>query len=154
VHRSLQLLGRSVWWCGWPVLWLYLHDSNRTRLLLLNESGQVLLVKGWISATSKWSLPGGGLHGGENPMRGLLREVNEEVGLALNEADVVPLEVRRMKSKGLRFNLHFYRATIDSTPVLRLQRHEIAECAWVEPASLTAANAEPDVLVAVSALAR
>lgn len=152
MRHLLQLIGRAIWWCGWPVMWLYLRDSERTRLVLTNENGQVLLVKGWISANGRWSLPGGGLHSGEEPLGGLLREVREEIGLQLRKADVTPLEVRRIKSKGFRFNLYFFTASVTESPTIKLQWYEIAESAWFDISALSAVNTEPDVMSVISTL--
>jgi ADP-ribose pyrophosphatase YjhB (NUDIX family) len=48
------------------------------------EGGRVLLVRlsELTSAPTLWTLPGGGLHHGEDPSDGVLRELEEETGLA------------------------------------------------------------------------
>jgi ADP-ribose pyrophosphatase YjhB (NUDIX family) len=53
-------------------------------LALLRPDGKLLLVEQRHSPG--WALPGGLLHRGENPADGVVREVNEEVGLALDPA--------------------------------------------------------------------
>jgi 8-oxo-dGTP diphosphatase len=59
----------------------------RTRLaayaLSLDGRRQVLLVRIAVGypAAGKWTLPGGGLHFGEHPEAGALRELAEETGL-------------------------------------------------------------------------
>lgn len=149
----LRLAGLTIWWCSWPVMWLYLRGSKRTRLVLRNERGQVLMVRGWIASGHKWSLPGGGLHRGEEPLRGVVREVREEVGIRLRPDSLMELGNFPIKSKGFRFNLYFFAVTMVNTPELRLQWYEIAEARWMDRASLTPINTEPDVLRALALLA-
>jgi 8-oxo-dGTP diphosphatase len=61
-------------------------------LALQRSDGAVLLVQQRHSPG--WALPGGLLRRGETPSKGLLREVEEEVGLALDPADLaVPCAV-------------------------------------------------------------
>jgi 8-oxo-dGTP pyrophosphatase MutT (NUDIX family) len=38
-----------------------------------------------------WAIPGGALHGGESPLDGALREFAEEIGVALEDFEVVTL---------------------------------------------------------------
>ena len=147
-----RVTGWLAWWCAWPAMWLYLRDSQRTRVLLSRKGGSdVLVVKGWLSANDRWEFPGGGLHKGEAPLHGLLREVREEIGLELEPKQVQPLMTSQVKSKGFRFNLHIYTASLSGTPTLKLQRFEIASAEWVDYHNLTVSNAEPDVLLAVQA---
>jgi 8-oxo-dGTP pyrophosphatase MutT (NUDIX family) len=153
MRYAAYLIGRLIWWCAWPAMWLYLRDSERTRLVLQNGKGQVLVVKGWIASDGKWSLPGGGLHEGEDHIQGLLREVREEVGLTLQAEEVRPLMERRIKSKGFRSKLYFYAASVDTDPVLTLLWYEIAEAAWIDLEKLTATSAQPDVVQALELLA-
>lgn len=152
MRHFLQMAGRIVWWCAWPVLWFRLHGSRRTRLVLTNGKGEILLVKGWISPKGLWALPGGGLKRDEEALVGLLREVQEEIGIALQATDVIPLEPRQLKSKGFQSQLYCFTAHLTAEPALRLQRFEIAEAAWINPALLTADMAEPDVIAILETL--
>jgi len=153
MRRIGRVLGHIVWWCSWPLMWPVLRNSERTRLALTNEHGEVLLVRGWISPNGRWSLPGGGLRKGEDPVMGLLREMQEEVGLTLQAADVSLIEVRRGKSKGFKCTLHFYAATVRGLDDIWLRWYEVADFMWMHPADLTTLNAEPDIISVVATLA-
>lgn len=48
------------------------------KALIQNANGKVLVVK---ENQDTWSLPGGGLDHGEKPVDGILRELNEELGI-------------------------------------------------------------------------
>ena len=48
------------------------------KALITNDRGQVLVVK---ENQDTWSLPGGGLDHGEEPLAGVVRELKEELGI-------------------------------------------------------------------------
>lgn len=48
------------------------------KALIRNEQGHVLVLK---ENQDTWSLPGGGLDHGEDPVLGILRELKEELGI-------------------------------------------------------------------------
>lgn len=48
------------------------------KALITNDHGQVLVVK---ENQDTWSLPGGGLDHGEEPLAGVARELKEELGI-------------------------------------------------------------------------
>lgn len=146
-----KLLGRIGFWFAWPALWIYLRRAQRSRVLLVDDNtARVLVVKGWLS-TQKWSLPGGGLHAGEDPKRAAARETIEETGVSLNPSDLQFLDHRWLRSKGFVTNTWLYAVVIPATTTFRRQRFEIIDIAWVEAATLTTSNAEPDVLLALQA---
>jgi 8-oxo-dGTP pyrophosphatase MutT (NUDIX family) len=65
------------------------------RVVLLDDQDAVLLLSGrdpsLPTANLFWFVPGGGAEGGEPVERAALREVYEEVGLVLQEADLGPV---------------------------------------------------------------
>lgn len=153
MRRLAHLLGNLAWWCGFPVLWLTLNRSERTRLVLTDGEGKVLVVRGWFAPNSKWNLPGGGLHRGEDPLAGLLRETYEEVGIVLDPKTVRKLGIGDITSNGFRLHLHFFAATLPGSSDTRLQWYEIADASWVDLAGLSVATAHIDVLEALRFLA-
>lgn len=61
-----------------------LRIREAVRALILDQDNHVLLAHLAFPARSVWVLPGGGLEPGESHHDGLLRELNEEVGLSPN----------------------------------------------------------------------
>lgn len=56
--------------------------------LIFNDAGQVLLLKHRFRVGSGWGLPGGFLEKGEQPIDALRRELREEIGLEVGDAEV------------------------------------------------------------------
>lgn len=77
------------------------YDVERTsvRVVLLDPEGRLLLfrtVDPRMPETGQWwELPGGGMEPGETPSATAVREVAEETGLVIAEADVSPPTWRR-----------------------------------------------------------
>jgi len=154
IRSVLQLGGRVIWWCTLPVLWLILNNTERTRLVLKDGQGQVLLVRTWLSADGKWGLPGGGMHRDEDETQGVLREVKEEVGIVLQPEDVRNLGTRNVKTKGLHFRTHLFMATVVDDPSLRLQWYEIADAQWIKLSMLSPDKVQQEVLEVAELLGR
>jgi mutator protein MutT len=56
--------------------------------IIFNEAGEVLLLKHLFRAGSGWGLPGGFLKPGEQPLDALRRELNEEIGLEIQDVKI------------------------------------------------------------------
>jgi 8-oxo-dGTP pyrophosphatase MutT (NUDIX family) len=150
MRRLWQKVGVVLFWLGWPALALFLNGTERTRILITCH-GRVVVVKGWLG-NGKWNLPGGGLHKGEEPLAGLLREVAEEIGLVLLPERVRLLAVRPARSSGFRFRCHYYTVELDEQAPLRPRRFEITEVRWLDIAELQTENAAEVARVADSLL--
>ena len=81
----------------YPFLAIYLHNSKRVRVIVACKK-KILLVKSHFGKQS-WCLPGGGVEKGENPMSAAIRELNEEVGIQVQESDLVCVGQLRLPEK-------------------------------------------------------
>jgi 8-oxo-dGTP pyrophosphatase MutT (NUDIX family) len=147
MKKLLQKVGILAWWLTLPALAVYLSRAERTRAVL-HHDGKIVVVKGWLGS-GRWVLPGGGLHKGEDPLEGALREIREETGLAIARGSLTKLAVEPYDSRGIHFTCHYFAAELPSAAALKPQLFEISEAAWVDAGSLNVQNSNPDVLAGV-----
>lgn len=152
MNQAWRFIGRVAFWLSWPALWVYLHKSERTRILVVNDSHRILVVKGWLSGNNRWELPGGGLHAGEDPTEGACRELREETGLVITPDQLIHLNDGQITSKGFIVKLKFYTTAVVGQPELKTQRFEIIDAQWLPLTELTVHNAEADVLLGLAQL--
>ncbi len=82
----------------WRVASDGVREREAARVLLLDGSGRALLVRGHDldqPERSWWFTVGGGIEPGETPAQAALREVREETGIVLAEADLIGPVVTR-----------------------------------------------------------
>jgi 8-oxo-dGTP pyrophosphatase MutT (NUDIX family) len=141
-------LGHILYVVCWPLIFLYAQIGSRTRVIISNQD-KVLAVRGWLSS-GKWSLPGGGLHRGEDPVDGAIREVFEETGITLAPADLHKVADYRVL-RGMRFKCHAYEVALTNRPEVSAHGLEIVDTAWLDPAILCDARVtEPAAYQALS----
>ncbi|SEF18435.1 8-oxo-dGTP pyrophosphatase MutT, NUDIX family [Jiangella alba] len=102
----------------------------------LDAESRVLTVR--KRDTHAFMLPGGKLEPGENPAAAALREVDEEIGVALRPADLTSLGVwtaPAANEPGASVTATVYTATLPAPPVAA---REIAELRWLHPAGAAA----------------
>lgn len=60
-----------------------------TAVAIFDDEGRVLLLEHVFRPDSGWGLPGGFMSGGEQPEAGLRREIREEIGIELEEVELL-----------------------------------------------------------------
>lgn len=128
MRRIKLCVGRVAFWLGWPLWWALMHDSERTRVLLVSGAS-VLVTRGTLSA-GEWSLPGGGLRRGESAVDGACREVSEELGISIAAKQLRELAAERTYNSGIAYNAHYMVAEL-AAPLEPATRLEVAEVRWV-----------------------
>jgi ADP-ribose pyrophosphatase YjhB (NUDIX family) len=74
--------------CGF----VYFHDPKVAVIGLVTWRNRVLLIRRGVEPMKgKWSLPGGFMDAGEMPAQALMRELREEVGLAVDVKQLVEI---------------------------------------------------------------
>lgn len=146
-RRLWKRIGTGLFWMTWPLLYVYLRRGARTRILVVSRD-EVLVVKSWLGA-DRWALPGGGLHRGEDPLMGVLRELREETGISVPPEQPRALYEGTYRQNGLKFKYRCYVVGLPNKLPLTPQKIEVASTEWVQRDQLTPANAGQDVLTAL-----
>lgn len=116
------------------ILGLRLHTAitgtERARVIVRTEDGEVLLVRGVIGPN--WSLPGGGIERSETPRQTAMRELYEETGILMEEERCRLLEVLKSSDLPVNYTAHIFELVItkDMLPKVQYNTHEIIELAW------------------------
>ena len=96
------------------------------------QNGRVLLLKGSRGLTKdRWTLPGGFVRFGEDPVEGLLREISEELGVRAEIGDLLAVRSKLGQHTLLHWTQFFYQVTIVDEIVPNPD--EIAEARFFEP---------------------
>lgn len=118
--------------------------------VLRRPDGQIALVEQRHSAG--WALPGGLLHRGEAPGDGLVREIEEELGMTIDR-DSLPVPFASVNARVRRVDVVYF---LDAPSQQRLQREdkvEVTRTGWFELSALPVVS-EPtmEILHAVGVL--
>lgn len=138
----------------WPALLVYFLTIGRRRTRVLITSGsEILLVQdavSLVSDTSTWSLPGGGIARGESPEQSAVRELQEELGIRLEERSLRLLGTERTAERGIGYKAWFYTVSLPSDTELKLRRHEVKAAAWFNRKELAQQKLNPAVQQALT----
>jgi 8-oxo-dGTP pyrophosphatase MutT (NUDIX family) len=117
------------------VYWMLVRPRKRGTVCVLTRDDEVLLVRHTYGRRSQWDLPGGGLRRGEDPRLGMEREIREELGVEIVDAQFLGELFERIGGK--HDQLWCFSAPIGDQ-VIERSAVEIAETRWF------ARNALPD----------
>ena len=116
-----------------------------SKVILQNHRQEVVMAKvkrGFFSG--HWTLPGGFVDYAEHPLEGAMREVLEELGVAIeiSEDDVVQIAERIFTSEGIQFLSFTYKCDVVDDLSFSPKTDEIGEVRWfsIEEALARAAS--------------
>ena len=120
--------------CGF----VHFLDPKVAVIGLVHHGGRVLLAKRAVEpAKGKWALPGGFMDAGEMPETALVRELMEEVGMAIRVdrlLDIFPMTGHGPVSRGIVL-AYLVSPIQDPPPVLQAQ-DDIDDVGWFNPTDL------------------
>lgn len=128
--RLARVVSACIFWTTWPISYLRLARSERSRVLVIAGESEVLLLKSW-HAPYKWTLPGGGIKYGEDVVASAARELYEETSMALGVEQFHSLEKASFVDRGLKFRCHFFVATVSKPFHIQPNPPEVLEVRWV-----------------------
>lgn len=108
----------------WSMRFTHARFTVTAGAVIVNNQGRVLLLKHRFRTGSGWGIPGGFIEFGEQPEEALRRELREEVGLELEQAQIFTARTFK-KPKQIEI-LFRCRSQGEPTP----QDVEISKSAW------------------------
>lgn len=149
--RSVYLIiGRGISPLFIVGLWAYTFftRTERVRVMVFNERGDVLLLRGVVS-DGKWSLPGGGVEKGETATAAASRELYEETGIRVRQTDLRYLTTLARPDIRVNFKVPLFTVTVNAAdlPERHTNKWEIAGVEWFDLRAL------PDSLSLVARVA-
>ena len=97
--------------------------TTGVKVMVFNESGEILLILNSYGNRDQYLLPGGGVGRGESPAAAAVREVHEELGLRLRDAE--PVWTYESNAEGKRDTIHLFKVVTSEQP--RIDDREVIE---------------------------
>ncbi|CAN5646879.1 hypothetical protein BH23PAT1_BH23PAT1_5240 [soil metagenome] len=132
--RLWILVGRTAYWTSWPLLFVAVYFSKRTRVLV-TSGDKVLVVKGWLS-DGGWNLPGGGLHMGEAAALGACRELKEETSISVLPEQLIHVHTKRVWEDGVSYTQILFTLKLQKPREVIRQKWELTDAAWISQRDL------------------
>lgn len=136
VRSTYIWLGRVFYWVSAPILFLIsLSAHPRVKVIVVDEKGEILLVKNWFGR-QRWTLPGGGVKFREPPLEAARRELREELSLDLFKDSLAPLGKIEKYDRATPFQATVFSTEISSEATVYRHPLEIIDHRWVKPDDL------------------
>lgn len=140
VDRAFQV-GYSVAYRLMRAYWGVRHPVTHGALAVLWNAGEVLLVRN--SYLDYYSAPGGYIRGGESARQTVLRELEEEIGLRVSEAQLeFALEVTHEWENKLD-HVQLFNLELHERPHIQIDHREVIDAAWFAPERAALMNVFP-----------
>lgn len=125
-----KTFGKIIYLIGYPIIYKKIRGSLRAYVVIL-VGNKILLTKNWLGLHRDWRLPGGGVNPGEDPLNAVVREVSEEVGIAIDPTCLTMVTKQPHRSKH-GYYYHIYTTTLKNQPSLNVCTDEIVKAEFVD----------------------
>jgi 8-oxo-dGTP diphosphatase len=125
------------------VWWFVRRPKHRGALVALWHDGELLMVRS--SYRPRWDLPGGGVRRGENVRDAAVREMREEVGLAIDVADLHPALSGEAFWEHRHDLVTIFEVALWERPTPRVDNREIIEARFRAPATVGDEEVAPHI---------
>jgi 8-oxo-dGTP diphosphatase len=123
--------------------WFVRRPAHRGALVALWHGGKILLLRS--SYRAGWSLPGGGIARGETARDAALRELREEVGLAVDPAALREAQTVELAWEHRSDHTTIFEIEMTEPPTLRLDHREIVAASFHRPDAIDPSTVAPHV---------
>ena len=113
------------------IYWALLKPSTHGALVAIWVRGRVLLIKN--SYVRYFSLPGGYVHHNETGIQAAIRELREEVGVSVSEAQLKPSIDESHIWEQKRERLEIFELELDEEPKIQVDNREVVSATFFEP---------------------
>ena len=123
---------------------MHFEGKVAQKAIIVSPSGRVLICRNHHDK-ELWDLPGGTLNDGEEPMAGLLREINEELGITPKIERIISVGTFIKPKTRKRVLVITYQASLtEELQNFRLDETEIAETRWIGRKNLSGVELFPE----------
>ena len=106
------------------VVVIFIQNDNN-EFLIQNDNNEFLIQKRSIEKGGKWATTGGHPKAGENSLQGILTEVQEELGIKIEN----PTLFKQANAKDVICDLYYIKKNIDINEIT-IQEEEVADVMW------------------------
>ncbi len=124
----MNFLGKIIYLVGFPFILLIIRNSNRVYGAIIFDN-KLLVTKNFLGLQKDWRLPGGGLKKNESKTAGLIRELQEEVGIDIKEEHCSLLISDKKHRKNFYYSI--FVCHLKSIPSLKIDHKEILEAKFI-----------------------
>jgi 8-oxo-dGTP pyrophosphatase MutT (NUDIX family) len=124
----VRRMGYRAAYAGLRIYWLVRHPGTSGVKCALTDGEKILLVRHSYGPRA-WDLPGGALHSGELPVVAARREMEEELGITIEDfLDMGEMVIRESHRDD---HVYYFRAEL-SAPPMTIDRGELVSARWFD----------------------